>query len=284
MHHDDIPSRTAGAPSRPRSRGRRVAAGAATAIILGVLTGAPSVGATEVIGDDERDVFIGSGSLILPEAIARPGRESAAACPGCQWKATLTCDPVSPTACRGAARLCPNDHQWLKISLLRPGQSWQVIGSACFAPGGPISRSAFEYTLNEQVERAEPPLRPSHRPRSGVVTQLPVVFDSGQGDADRAWTWTIVGMPVRVQAQPVWSWQFVSGGPVVTATHAGGAGSSDTVQHTYRTHGIHPVRVQATWSATYEVGGLGPLAVTQPVRQTQEFDLPVGQARAVLIR
>lgn len=252
-------------------------------LIATVMT-APASQARDVIGDDERDVFVGTGSLILPDGMARPGRESAADCPGCRWVATLMCDPVSPTACRGQARLCPNDHFWLRISLLRPGGSWQVLGSQCFSPGGPARRDDVESLLHQQIERAVPPLRPSHRPPAGILPHLPVIFDSGQTAAPETWTWSILGLPVSVTAQATWAWQFDAGGPVASVTRPGGLSVGDGVHHVYRDQGTRQVTVGATWSAAYSVGDLGPLTVSQPVNQVEQFSLQVGQARAMLSR
>lgn len=273
---------------RPRLLSRTVPLALVTAICLAVtglaISAAPSSQARDVIGDDERDMFIGSGSLILPEGMSRPGRQAAANCPGCAWKATLACDPVSPTACRGQARLCPNDHFWLRISMKLTGGIWQVLGSQCFSPAGPARREAFETSMAASVARAVPPLRPRHRPPTGVLPHLPVIFDSGQPGGDQSWTWSILGMPVRVTAQPSWAWQFTSGAPIATVLEPGGSALNDGVNHVYRAQGHQQVTVRTTWSATYWVGGLGPLTVRQPVHQVAELPVIVGEARAVLRR
>lgn len=240
--------------------------------------------ARDVIGDDERDVFVGTGSLILPDGMSHPGREAAAHCPGCRWKATLTCDPVSPTACRGQARLCPNDHFWLKISMMQPGASWQVLGSQCFGPTGPARREDFEISVSQRIEQAVPPLRPSHRPPTGVLPRIPVIFDSGQPGHAMSWTWSILGMPVTVWAQPTWAWQFDQGGPIVSRDVPGGSALTDGISHTYRTRGSHQVTVRATWQARYSVGNLGPLAVKGAVNQVTRLPIQIGEARAVLRR
>ncbi len=42
--------------------------------------------------------------------------------------------------------------------------------------------------------------------------------------------------------------------------------------------------VKAVWAATYTVAGVGPLEVVEPVTQDADVTVPVGQARAVLVR
>ena len=240
--------------------------------------------ATDVVGDDERDLFIGTGSLLLPVEFSRPGRDTASDCPGCEWKATLACDPVSPTACRGEARLCPDDHQWLRISLARPGQSWQVIGSGCFDPGGPATRGSVEYALGDLMARSVPSLSPRMLPRWGALPHLPVTFSTGQSDRSQVWTWMILGLPVQVTATPTWNWRFDSAGPSTWSSDPGADTPSSAVRHTYTRSGTRSVEVAAVWNATYWVGDLGPLSVAQPVVQTRALSLTVGEARGVLVR
>lgn len=247
-----------------------------------VMSGGSPAQARDVIGDDERDLFVGSGSLLLPISMPRPGREGAADCPGCEWKATLACDPVSPTACRGAARLCPDHHFWLRISLRRPGGAWQDIGSDCFTPGGPASRDRVEILMRDMALRGVPALAPSHQPAGGVLPHLPVAFDSGQPGGTLSWQWSILGLPVSVSATPRWTWRM--GSSVYSTTAPGGSWPDSAVTHTYRYEGAHDVEVATVWTATYMVGDLGPLIVRQPVTQSQRFAVEVGEARAVLIR
>jgi hypothetical protein len=287
--HDDLLSRN----RRPRRHRRpQVAITAiittlalAAGLFAGTVVSSPSASPAfaDVVGDDERDVFVGSGSLILPGSMPRPGREGAANCPGCEWKATLACDPSSPTACRGAARLCPDHHFWLRISLRRPGGAWQGVGSDCFGPGGPVSRDSVEYSLRELLVEAVPALAPRHYPGRGLLPHLPVAFGSGQPGGSRQWTWTIVGLPVTVTANPRWTWSWSSGRTLVT-TQPGSPGAQAAVTEVFVRSGSHSATVNTTWTATYDVDGLGPLTVTQPVVQSASLPVTVGQARAVLTR
>lgn len=246
-----------------------------------------TAGATEVIGDDERDMFIGTGSLILP--IGVPGRGEAADCPGCAWKATLACDPVSPTACRGQARLCPDDHLWLRIWLRHPGEDWRTIGSECFGPGGPATRTRIEIAIHDKLQHAIPALSPTSRPGTGVLPHLPVAFHSGQEPGSRHWDWDILGIRVSVIAQPRWTWQFdgdsstvgTYGVPLAEGPRMVGGAQA---MHTYRTSGVRQVRVSATWIASYSASGLVGLQVEQPVSQSASLPIRVGEARAVLFR
>jgi hypothetical protein len=232
--------------------------------------------ATEVVGDDERDLFIGSGSLLLPPGISNAGRSTAASCPGCRWRAVQTCDPTTPTACRGAARLCPHDGLWLKIYMAPPGADWQIIGSDCFTSGGPISREYAERELHQRVAEAVPALRPTMRPPGGILVHLPVLVDSGQQAGARRWNWQILGLAIQVEATPTWWWRsgVIDLGPT----------ADPKASFVYRSSGTSSVEVATTWAARYWVDGLGPLIVKDPVRQGSTIEVSVGEARAVLVR
>lgn len=235
--------------------------------------------ATEVIGDDEHDVFIGSGSLLLPGGMGTPGRAAAADCPGCRWRATLACDLTSADACRGAARLCTGDDRWLRIWLARPGGAWEDLGSACFGPGGPATRVAAEALIRQQAIVAVPPLAPGHRPPAGILPHLPVHFSSGQISGPRTSAMTILGLRIDLTIVPRWDWAFGDG-----RTTEPGSGLHADVDHAYSRPGLHSVRVRTTWTGTYTADGLGPLVVAQPVTQEATVVVGVGEARAVLTR
>lgn len=241
----------------------------------------PAVAATpaEFVGDDERDVFVGTGSLLLPGSMGSPGRGAAANCPGCRWRATLACDLSSADACRGQARLCTGEDRWLRIWLARPGGPWEDLGSACFGPGGPASRDRAEMLLVQQVIVGVPPLGLTHQPPGGVLPHLPVRFDSGQIAGPRQSSHAILGLGFVLTVEPRWTWAFGDG------TGDTGAGASGPrVDHAYAGPGRHTVRVRTTWTGRYVVDGLGPLSIQQPVIQEAERLLPVGEAHALLIR
>lgn len=265
-------------------RTRIVPAWVAVALILfgGVL--APgTAAATDVIGDDERDMFVGSGSLILPISMYSQGRSAAATCPGCRWRATLACDKVTAGSCRGPARLCGPDGEWLRIWIMRPGGEWEDLGAACFGPEGPATRDRVELRVREIVEQLVPPLRPAAQPANGILPHLPVVFRSGQSGTPVSGRHWVLDIPLEINATARWDWDFGDGARLATR-HPGARWPDVDVAHTYRAAGSASVRVVTTWSATFTVDGVGPLEVAQPVRQDRGLDLRVGEGRAILVR
>lgn len=71
------------------SRVLRIAAVVAIAIAISVPSAHADVG---IIGDDNKDAFVGSGSLLLPPQVFHNGRVTASDCAGCSWRAVLQCE------------------------------------------------------------------------------------------------------------------------------------------------------------------------------------------------
>ena len=111
---------------------------------------------------------------------------------------------------------------------------------------------------------------------------LPVVFGVTQSEQPLVESFTLVGLPIELTARPRWVWDFAT--TSLATTSAGRRWPDATVDHAYRRSGIAQVRVTAVWEATYEVAGVGPLAIDEPVTQRTSLEVPVGQGRAVLVR
>lgn len=249
------------------------------------LTLGPTSAATAditVIGDDEQDAFVGTGSLLLPPQIATDFREVAAACPGCTWRSVIQCEMTSAGACRGPARLCGPEGYWLRVFLTRPDGTEMNLGAACFGSGGPVSRESAEAQLRDRIVALVPELRAWRQPSGRVLPHLPVVFGVTQSERPLVESFTLVGLPIELTARPRWVWDFAT--TSLATTSAGRRWPDATVDHAYRRSGIAQVRVTAVWEATYEVAGVGPLAIDEPVTQRTSLEVPVGQGRAVLVR
>jgi len=245
-------------------------------LVVGSGVGGVATADVGVIGDDERDAFVGNGSLILPPQVFHDGRVDASDCMGCSWRAVLQCEMTTAGSCRGPARLCGPDGQWLRVYLTRPGAPERDLGAACYGESGPVSRWRVEGSLRESMTQFVPPLRPSRQPGGDVLVQLPMFVDAGQSSGALDVATTIVDLPVDLQLVPQWRWDFGDGRRE--------SGPSPTAQHTYRHAGSMLVQVATVWRGTYWVAGLGPLEVATPVTQEASMVAPVGEGRAVLIR
>lgn len=257
-------------------------------LLLVLPIGVPQLGtdrahaSVEVIGDDEQDAFVGSGSLLLPPQIATDWRRSAASCPGCRWRSVIQCVMTTAGSCRGPARLCGVDGFWLRIFLTGPDGVERNLGAACFGPSGPVRREVAEALLADEVRALVPPLRTWRQPEGQVLPHLPVVFGVTQSESAIERSFEVIGLPIELIASPRWIWDF--GGSTLHTVSAGRPWPNQTIDRTFRRSGEMPVAVKAVWSATYTVAGVGPLEVVEPVTQDADVTVPVGQARAVLVR
>lgn len=249
-------------------------------LALGPMSGAEAD--VTIIGDDDEDAFVGTGSLLLPPQIATDFREVAATCPGCTWRSVIQCEMTSAGACRGPARLCGPDGYWLRVFLTRPDGTEINLGAACFGSGGPVSRETAEAQLRDRIVALVPELRAWRQPSGRVLPHLPVVFGVTQSEQPLVESFELVGLPIELTARPRWVWDF--GATSLATSSAGRRWPDATVDHAYRRAGTAQARVTAVWKATYEVAGVGPLAIDEPVTQQTSLDIPVGQGRAVLVR
>jgi len=249
---------------------------------------APAVSATDVHGDDEADRYIGTGGLILPPTVASSTRIEVASCPGCQWRMTSPCvesdsgNPFSGTStCLSVVRGCAAMAELLRAWFRPAGEPWREIGLLCIRDGPPVTVEDVGSRVAERLASELPAVRPSFQPATGVVTQLPVIFDSGQSAAGLSTSVDILGQSVGIQARPEWEWEFGDGSRQVTSD-PGGRFPHGAVAHVYRFSRTYVVRMVTSWSAQFTVEGLGPFPVTEPVTQSARMTVSVGEGRAVL--
>jgi hypothetical protein len=235
---------------------------------------------------ETQDRFVGTGGLILPGS--HPRRREVAECSECEWRLSTPCvdlevgQAFSGTAtCESVTRGCPDQHELVRVWFRRSGASWQDLGVVCLGEAGPITVSRIGQEVRDRLTRDLPGLTPRAQPARGVVTQLPVIFDSGQPTRWAA-TMNVLGLPTRVSAQPVWHWDFGDGGALRT-TEPGGRYPDLSVSHVYRRTGALEVLVRADWSAEFTTDGLGPFPLPGTVPQTGGLGLQVGEGRALLV-
>lgn len=270
---------------RRRRPGLRLLIAAALVLLPVAPAHATSSGA-DVHGDDEGDVYVGSGGLILPGSVDMQTRQQVAACSGCSWRLTTPCVASAlgnafGSGCTSVVRGCPGGR--LLRSWFRPeGSAWRETGLVCLGPGGPVTVAAVGRAAADRARRGIPGLTPAFEPPAGVVTQLPVLFTSGQAGGEQHWEWDLAGHAVTVSARPSWEWDFGDG--AATRTLDPGAGyPRGGVDHVYRTAGRRIAACTTTWSAHFRVDGLGPFPVPEPLVQRASFAVPVGEGRAVLV-
>jgi len=228
---------------------------------------APSPSPTaDVQGNDGRDVYVGTGGVLVPARHWRgdpSNRRQAAECVDCIWRMTTACTSLQfdTGSCPASHVGCPSGLIRVRVWLKRSGGPWVLVGYACVGGSPPVSRAVVERAVHDQSIAALPPLRPSYQPSSGALTGLPVIFWSGQSRTGlRQADLSVLGLDVRLDAQPRWGWSWGDGGYL--STHdPGGKYPATVVSHTYVHAGRVHVSTVSRWSAQYSVEGLGPYPV-----------------------
>jgi hypothetical protein len=256
--------------------------------MAGALVSLAPASAADLHGDDEADRYVGTGGLILPGTVGSATRREVAECLGCQWRLGSPCvepdagNPFSGTPlCLSVSRGCADVAQLLRAWFRPPDGDWREIGLVCIGPGGPVTVADLGRDVRDWLSRNVPQQHPAFQPPRGVVTQLPVAFDSGQPARGIHEEVSLAGEAVELRAWPSWRWDFGDGASLTTA-RPGGRFPDLSVAHPYQVAATYRTRVLTSWSAEFLVNGLGPFPVTEPVTQSTTIVVPVGEGRAVL--
>lgn len=245
------------------------------AIALSPVSAAVEVGA----GGDR---YSGSGGLLLPGGVDSGTRREAAGCPDCRWRLTDPCSEIGGP-CLAVTRGCAQLAYLLRLRLSADGgATWSDRGLVCIPPSGPMTVADVAGGLQRRFERLVPDLAPRQQPSQGVVTRIPVNFISGHPSGLASSRHDVLGHPVILHPTVRWVWDFGDGARLETDS-PGTAYPKGTIRHAYRTAGSRCARVEAVWSGTFEVDGLGPFPVAGVIRQSAAWELLVGEGRAVLV-
>lgn len=228
------------------------------------------------------DRYSGSGGLLLPGGSDPGTRREAAHCADCRWRLSDPCS-ASGGPCLALTRGCAQLAYLLRVHLSADGgTTWSDRGLVCIPPSGPITVTALAGAVTQAFERLVPALGPRAQPAQGVVTQIPVNFISGHPGGLEPSDHVILGQSVRLYPSVRWRWDFGDGSAVVTRS-PGEPYPKGLVRHAYRQAGIRAVQVQADWSGSFEVAGLGLFPVTGGIRQEATLEVSAGEGRAVLV-
>lgn len=268
----------------PRARMTRTA----LLVCLILATVLPGPAMADVVGDDERDVYVGTGGLVLPGSVDDRTRREVAGCADCTWRLTTPCvesprghafDSAGPAPCSSVVRGCPGGR--LLRSWFRHDGPWRETGLVCLTGDRPVTVVQLGQAVSGQVEESLPVLRPATQPRTGLLTQVPVLVSSGQRPQE-TWSMTVLGRRLDVQAEAAWTWDFGDGGRETTRD-PGAPYPRGRVAHTYLRPGRYPLTCTAVWTATFAVDGLGPFPVPGRLTQRAEVPVAVGEGRALLV-
>lgn len=236
----------------------------------------------DVIGNPEYVRYEGSGGLILPESIDAATRKQVADCRGCSWKMTPACIPGLDTYCDALIRSCPGLLDHVRTWFRPLGGDWVETGLMCLSSAGIPTVAGIDREVRSNFEQYVPILDPRCWPQQRVVTQIPLVCESGQSSQVHRWSHNVAGSTVSISAQPKWVWNF-NGRSWIT-DQPGGKYPDQSVTFTFQRHGRAEIGVQSVWTGTFTVGNLGPFEIREDLRQYRGWTLDVGEARGRLIR
>lgn len=258
-----------------------------SAAAVGLPTGVPA--GVVVSPDPSRDLYTGTGGLVIPARHWQGGdaaRAGAAACGDCQWRVSVLCTKADLAAgrCRSLSLGCPVGTVAVRVWLSRAGGPWEVVGETCQGDQPPRTVSEVGTAVRDRAVALLPPLRAAVQPAAGALVGLPAVFRTGQPAAGlRGADLSVLGLDVRLGSRVTWQWDYGDGAGELTA-QPGGAWPDLSVSHTYRRAGTWPATVLAVWRAQYTVEGLGPFVVPGPaLAQSARVDVVVRAARARLV-
>ena len=250
-------------------------------------TWAPATFALNVGTDVAADLFIGSDQ----QWQASPGHGSSESgsqdhsgshCNTCQWMMGDPCSSeFNAISCGRVTEGCAvgqeQRRQWFSAD---DGLIWQDRGLTCVG-GAVASIDAGGAQLYAAFARSVPAAHIRVEPASGVLPQLPALFDSGQPQVVPASTHHIGSVSVELAPAASWVWDFGDGSTLETGI-SGSRYPDTSVSHTYRRAGKYLVRLITIWRATYRIDGQGTLAVDGEITQETTSWVGVGQGRAVL--
>jgi hypothetical protein len=286
---------------------KRVAASAATLVVIGTLFFGPLAFACQQTGQgcvdaDQREGGFGYYYDKTKRAFyadeSTNGTETVDGvtvqlryvvnCPG-----NTTDSPVTAGECSSSFCVLPSGEAGVNYLVYqRIGNApWQLRpGRVCRTVSDPIPLADVEAEIRRIIEErfkhvAEPEI--TLAPAVNALVNLPVIASTpNRGSLG----FNITNpLPGRVEASPVYSWVWSNG---TTNSGAGVAydGTSPTrnpryypVQSTYADGGAGSVDLQVTWSITLTVPGIPPITDIEPLVYEATESFPVRSARTVLV-
>jgi hypothetical protein len=250
---------------------------------------APSSSAVDVGGDDDADLYRGTGGQVWSAPDWRGdegGRQRAASCAGCEWRITSYCTRLEFDAggCNGSHDGCPAGMLRVRVWLRETPGIWQQVGTACLGDRPPVTVEEIGGAVRGDAVALLPVLRAGAQPADGALVGLPTVFRTGQPAAGLVGAdLSVLGLDVVLDAQARWLWSWGDGSAEWTS-RPGGRYPDLSVAHTFRRAGSADVEVVAVWRAVFSVEGLGPFEVPgDPLTQDGRLRVEVREARAVLV-
>ena len=124
---------------------------------------------------------------------------------------------------------------------------------------------------------------PTQQPGDGSLVNLPTLFATNTPQT-QTFNETLLGVPVKLNVQATWTWDFGDGTTLVS-TIPGGQYPDTSLSHVYLAAGQYTIQLTTNWTGTFSMAGGAPAVIPGGAipRVSAPFTLPVHEARGVLV-
>ena len=220
-----------------------------------------------------------SGSPVDGES---PG-SSTGNCSGCTYRWTSACDPSIANACGNLVGLCPAGFVMETLIINNPALPNPTLGatecrSATGATPAQVQQAAVD-AFSQLLTTAHP----TQQPGGGSLVNLPTLFATNTPQT-QTFNETLLGVPVKLNVQATWTWDFGDGTTLVS-TIPGGQYPDTSLSHVYLAAGQYTIQLTTNWTGTFSMAGGAPAVIPGGAipRVSVPFTLPVHEARGVLV-
>jgi PKD domain len=261
-------------------------AAAATVPSSTVLPGPVDFGpGSGVSGNGGNGTVDGSGNQDgSPADNGGPRNPGAGNCIGCTYRWTSVCDPtVANAACGAFVGACPPGFVMETLVINNPALPNPTLGvtecrSATGATPAQVRQAAVD-AFSQLLTTAHP----TQQPGGGSLVNLPTLFATNTPQT-QTFNETLLGVPVTLNVQASWTWDFGDGTTVVS-TIPGGQYPDTSLSHIYLAARQYTIQLTTNWTGTFSMAGGVAAAIPggSIPRVSNPFALDVHEARGVLV-
>ncbi len=211
------------------------------------------------------------------------GAPVGAGCTTCTYTWVAVCNPAVTPNCGAVAAQCPAGFTLETELIHQPPNPDALVGvTECRSPTG-VTPAQVQQAAIDRFSQLLTTAMPTHQPGNGAIVNLPALFATNT-PTEQVFTETLLGIPVTLDVQASWTWDF-GDGTTLTTTDPGGIYPITTLSHTYLQSGHVTVALTTNWTGTYAMAG-GPAATIPggPIpRVSAPFALDIHEAHGVLV-
>jgi hypothetical protein len=202
-------------------------------------------------------------------------------CKGCTYRWVGVCDPaLGNNDCPNA---CPAGFALESLVITNPALPAPIVGATqCRSPSG-ATPAQVQQAASDQFSQLLTTAHPTQQPANGGIVNLPTLFATNT-PATQTFNETLLGVPVTLNVDASWTWDF-GDGATLTTTDAGGSYPITSLSHTYLAAGRNTVNLTTNWTGTYSMAGGPPIVIPGGAipRVSTPFVLDIHEAHGVLV-